>query len=186
MLTTHPPMRSPRPSPKPSSKVPIMSLTKSSTPSVPPPTSSPSHWPSSEFAERFSYCGQFHSQLSVPCVIPSNSPHIRSRSCFVADIVVPPSFHLLGTADIHNTYPTPSRPLVRPPVPSLNPAALMVSLVPLAWVSKNSFHPDFNGFWVYTMLFVDAIAATVCWGAITPPWSSLRFVCGLFISLNSY
>ena len=104
MLTTHPPMRSPRPSPKPSSKVPIMSLTKSSTPSVPPPTSSPSHWQSSEFAERFSYRGQFHSQLSVPCVIPSNSPHIRSRSCFVADIVVPPSFHLLGTADIHNTY----------------------------------------------------------------------------------
>ena len=106
MLTAHPPMRSLRPSQKPSSKVPIMSLTKSSTPSVPFPTSSPSpHWPSSEFAERFSYRGQFHSQLSVPCVIPSNPPpHIRSRSRFVADIVVPPSFHLLGTADIHNTY----------------------------------------------------------------------------------
>ena len=154
MSTAHPPMR---PSSRPPSKVPTMPPTKSLIPPVPFQTSSPcSHWSSSEFAERSPHHGPFHSQSSVPfgpTFSYRTAPHIRSRSCFVANISLP------GTANIHDDCICSKLP------PGSTTGG--VSKVPRAdgvsgalGMGQQIFrHRTFNAFRVHTVPFAGAIAA---------------------------
>ena len=54
----------------------------------------------------------------------------------MANVGVPPSFHLLGTSKVYNNYACQAAPLARPPAPSPRPTTGTVSPVPLASVNK--------------------------------------------------
>ena len=93
-----------RTSPKPSSKVPKMSLTESFT-------SSPSSWSSSQSLlsvsrNTTSTMVSFIRSYWPPSALrfPVKPPPFQSRSRSVANVGVPPSFHLLGTSKAYNNY----------------------------------------------------------------------------------